>query len=71
MAVVSAPIRPTLLLYPGLGLTSECIGLCIPKAELAAKYRPLNKLSKSKIQFLKLTINADAGRNADNRHILI
>jgi len=34
MAVVSAPIRPTLLLYAGLGLASECIGLCTPKAEL-------------------------------------
>jgi len=31
LAVVSALIRLTLLLYPGLWLTSECVGLCTPK----------------------------------------
>jgi len=36
---VSAPIRPTLLPYPGLGLASECIGLCTPKAKLSSIYR--------------------------------
>jgi len=33
MAVESAPIRTTLFLCLGLGLASECIGLCTPKAK--------------------------------------
>jgi len=31
-------IRLTLLLFPGLGLASECIGLCTRKAELLDTY---------------------------------
>jgi len=50
----SAPTRPTLLLYPGLRLASECIELCTPKAVLISKYITYSFFNQSNSNFYEI-----------------